>query len=114
MRRAYAFTRPVLNTYLTRERDRRRRRELGWVLLLVLPVGLCGLVYVRLHYQTLAVGYSIPALERELEQHLEVERALSLEAASLASPERIEARAVQELGMEVPPASHVLFLEPAP
>ena len=114
MRRAYAFTRPVFNTYLTRERDRRRRRELGWVLLLVLPVGLCGLVYVWLHYQTLAVGYSIPVLERDLEQHLEAERALSLEAAALAAPATIEARAIEELGMGVPPASQVLFSEQAP
>lgn len=113
MRRAYAFTRPVLNTYLTRERDRRRRRELAWVLLAVLPVGLCGLVYVWLHYQTLAVAYRIPALELELERQLEIERALSLEAAALAAPERIEARAAEELGMEVPSASQVLFLEPA-
>ncbi len=111
MRRAYAFTRPVLNTYLTRERDRRRRRELGWVLLVVLPVGLCGLVYVWLHYQALSTGYSIPELERQLERQLEIERGLSLEAASLAAPERIEARAVEELGMVVPDASQVLFLE---
>lgn len=114
MRRAYAFTRPVLNTYLTRERDRRRRRELGWVLLAVLPVGLCGLVYVWLHYQALAVGYSIPALEQELEKQLEIERTLSLEAAALAAPETIETRAIVELGMEVPAASRVLFLEQAP
>lgn len=114
MRRAYAFTRPVLNTYLTRERDRRRRRELGWVLLAVVPVGLCGLVYVWLHFQTLAVGYRIPALERELETQMEIERTLALEAAALASPARIEERAVEELGMEVPPASHVLFLEQEP
>ena len=114
MRRAYAFTRPVLNTYLTRERDRRRRRELGWVLLLVLPVGLCGLVYVWLHFQTLAVGYRIPALERDLEQSLETERTVSLEAAALAAPATIEARAIKELGMEVPSASEVLFPEQAP
>ena len=111
MRRAYAFTRPVLNTYLTRERDRRRRRELGWVLLLVLPVGLCGLVYVWLHYQTLAVGYSIPALEQELETQLEIERSLSLEAAALAAPEAIEKRAIEELGMVVPETSRIVFTE---
>ena len=111
MRRAYAFTRPVLNTYLARERDRRRRRELGWVLLLVLPVGLCGLVYVWLHYQTLATGYRIPALEQELEAQLEVERVLSLEAAALAAPESIERRAIEQLGMEIPRASQVHFVE---
>ena len=114
MRRAYAFTRPVLNTYLTRERDRRRRRELGWVLMLVLPVGVCGLVYVWLHYQSLAVGYSIPLLEAELEAQLEIERALSLEAAALAAPETIERRAVEELGMEIPAPSQVMFVEPSP
>jgi cell division protein FtsL len=77
----------------------------------VLPVGFCGLIYVWLHFQTLAVGYSIPALERDLAANLERERALSLEAAALAAPETIEARAAEELGMVVPEASQILFVE---
>jgi cell division protein FtsL len=75
---------------------------------------MCCLVYVWLHFQTLAVGYRIPALERELEQYLEAERAVSLEAAALAAPATIEARAIEELEMEVPSASEVLFPEQAP
>lgn len=114
MRRAYAFTRPVLNTYLIRERDRRRRRDLGWVLLIALPVGLSGLVYVWLHYQLLVVGYNIPKLERELDHRLEIERALGLEAASLSAPGRIEAEAVRHLGMEIPQAAQVVFVERSP
>ena len=114
MRREYAFSRQVPNTYLTRERDRRRRRELGWVLLAAVPVGVCGLVNVWLHYELLATGYSIPRLEHQLEQRLEEKRRLSLEAAYLASPGRIERRAVEELGLEVPPASRILFEERLP
>ncbi|MDH3254785.1 MAG: cell division protein FtsL [Acidobacteriota bacterium] len=111
MRRAYAFTRPVLNTYLARDRDRRRRRELGWVLLAVLPVGICGLVYVWLHYQVLVTGYNLPILERNLDARLQVERSLSLEATFLAAPEKIEKRAVEELDMIVPEADQVVFAE---
>lgn len=114
MRRAYAFSRPVPNTYLIRERDRRRRRELGWVLLAALPVGLFCLANVWLRYELLATGYNIPRLERTLENRLETERRLTLEAASLASPDRVEARAIEELGMEVPAASQVLFEEQLP
>jgi cell division protein FtsL len=114
VRRAYAFTRPVPNSYLTRERDRRRRKELGWVLLVALPAGIFGLVNVWLHYELLATGYNIPRLERTLEDRLETERRLGFEAAALASPDRIEARAVEELGMEVPSASQVLFEEQLP
>ena len=114
MRRAYAFTRPVLNSYLERDRDRRRRRELGWILLVTVPVGLCGVINVWLHYQLLAIGYNIPHLERELEQRLEIERSLALEAAYLASPDRIEKLAIEKLGMEVPPASRILFAEREP
>ena len=39
MRSSYAFTRPVANSYLVRERDRRLLRELVLVLLVVLCLG---------------------------------------------------------------------------
>lgn len=114
MRRSYAVVRPVANTYLIRERDRRRRRELLWVAGVLIPLGICALVYVWLHVEVLRVGYRIHELEQSIEQRAGVERQLSLEAAFLQSPRRIEERAVAELGMSAPTSEQLVFVEDTP
>lgn len=114
MRRSYAVVRPVFNAYLIRERDRRRRRELIWVVAVLLPVGVCALVYVWLHVEVLRVGYRIHELEQQLEQRQEFERRLGLEAAFLESPQRIERRATEELGLVTPQGDQLVFLEEIP
>lgn len=114
MRRSYAVVRPVFNAYLIRERDRRRRRELLWVVAVLLPVTLCALVYVWLHVEVLRVGYRVHDLEQRLGERVELERHLGLEAAYLESPKRIEQRAVSELGMSAPDAQQLLFVEATP
>ncbi len=66
LRNAYAFTRPVANSYLVRERDRRRVRELALVLLVVLCLGGGLLAYTWIHLEVTRTGYRIDKLEREL------------------------------------------------
>lgn len=109
MRTAYARRRPVVNTYLVRERDRRRLRELARVLLLLLPLGfaLVGNIWVRV--EVIRYGYRIHELEGELAQLNRRERELRLEAAYLASPQRVEARAEKELGMRPPTLEQTIF-----
>ena len=114
MARAYAVRRPVPNAYLVRERDRRRLRELGWVLLVVLPVGVCGLAYVWLRLEVLRVGYQIHDLETMLEQRLQTERRLDFEMSSRARPQVIEQRAIDELGMRVPERWQLVTAETRP
>jgi cell division protein FtsL len=107
----YAVKRPVVNLFLVRERDRRRLRELAAVLLAVACLGGVLLSYTWIHNEQLRTGYRIDALERrrtELEQR---ERQLLLEASYLASPQRIERRAEEELGMRPPAIEQVLFWE---
>lgn len=105
------MVRPVSNTFLIRERDRRRRRELLWVAGILLPLGACALFYVWLHVEVLRVGYRIHELEQQLEQRVGLERQLELETGYLESPKRIEARAVRELGMVAPSAEQLIFAE---
>ena len=93
MRNAYAFTRPVANSYLVRERDRRLLRELALVLLVVLCLGGGLLAYTGIHLEVTRTGYRIDRLERELEERTREERRLRLEAAYLASPTQVEKRA---------------------
>jgi cell division protein FtsL len=114
LRNAYAFTRPVANSYLVRERDRRRVRELALVLLVVLCLGGGLLAYTWIHLEVTRTGYRIDKLERELEEQTRKERELRLEAAYLASPTRIEQRAVAELGMQPPSLEQVIFWEELP
>ncbi len=114
MRNAYAFTRPVANTYLVRERDRRRLRELALVLLVVVCLGGGLLAYTWIHLEVTATGYRIDVLERELTDREREERQLRLEASYLASPSQIERRAVEELGMQAPVLEQVVFWEELP
>lgn len=114
MRSAYAFRRPVVNTYLVRERDRRRQRELALVLLVVLCLGGGLLGYTWIHLEVLRTGYEIDTLEKRLDELTKHERQLRLEASYLAGPSQIERRAVQELGMQLPALEQVVFWEEIP
>jgi len=114
LRNAYAFRRPVANTYLVRERDRRRWRELALVLLVVLCLGGGLLAYTWIHLEVTRTGYEIDTLEKRLGELTQKERQLRLEASYLAGPSQIEQRAVRELGMQPPALEQVVFWEEIP
>jgi cell division protein FtsL len=114
LRSAYAFTRPVANAYLVRERDRRRVRELALVLLAVLVLGSALLAYTWIHLEVTRTGYTIDKLEKELAESTREERKLRLEAAYLANPSQVERRAVSELRMQPPAMEQVIFWEELP
>ena len=114
MRNAYAFTPLRANTYLVRERDRRRLRELAVVLLIVVSLGGGLLAYTWIHLEVLSTGYRIVELERRERQLAQEERRWRLEAAYLASPQEVERRAVSELGLGEPTLTQVVFWEELP
>jgi cell division protein FtsL len=114
LRNAYAFSRPVANSYLVRERDRRRVRELAIVLVVVLCLGGGLLAYTWIHLEVTRTGYRIDKLERELTDQAREERKLRLEASYLASPSLVERRAVKELGLQPPALEQVVFWEELP
>jgi cell division protein FtsB len=106
---SYAYHREVENSWLVRERDRRRRREHLRVLLAALPVAAALVGYTWLHVQVLDTAYEIGQLESEL-RGLERQRAeLALETAQHSSLPEIERRARDELGMVEPRAERTLF-----
>lgn len=109
MKTAYAIHRPVENTYLVRQRDRRILRELARVVGIVLALGGVLLGYTWLHVETLRAGYQIEKLERQLSGLQERERQLRLEAAWREHPRQIGQRAQEELGMSVPSLAQMLF-----
>lgn len=107
----YAFHRPVANSYLVRERDRRRGRELLVLLAALAPLALGLLSYTWVHTQVVDTGYRIQVLQRELDSLDRRERQLRLEAAYLASPRVLEERAVAELGLTAPALAQMVFWE---
>lgn len=114
MRGEYVIRRPVANEYLVRERDRRRLRELALVALLVLPLALGLLADIWIHLEVIHTGYRLNELEAELARLEQQERRLRLEASYLASPQRVEQRATEELGMVMPRPEQLVFLEHRP
>ncbi len=111
MRRPYAIHRPVENTYLVRERDRRLLRELLGVFAIVLVLGGGLLAYTWVHIEILRTGYRIDDREKELHGLLEEERRLLLETAYLKHPERIEERARRDLDMREPTLQQTVFYQ---
>ena len=116
---AYAQSKRVQNLHLTRERDRRRGRELATFLLVGLPIAFALLGYAALHVETVRVGYAREARARTLAELEERSRRLKAELASASSPDRVVAVAdrkrlqapapgqVQVVdGAPVPPGSH--------
>jgi hypothetical protein len=111
MKSAYALRRPVVNAYLVRERDRRRLRELGLVLVTLLPLGAALLLYIWVQLEVVRTGYRIEGLERRLHALGQSERQLRLEASYLGSPERVGRRAAAELEMAPPRLEQMVFVE---
>jgi cell division protein FtsL len=114
LRGAYVVRRPVVNAYLVRERDRRKLRELLWVMVLVLPLAAGLLFDIWVHLQVIRTGYRINELERVLDDMGQRERRLRLEASYLSSPLRIESRAISELGMIEPQPEQLIYVESRP
>lgn len=92
----YAQGKRVENLHLTRERDRRRGRELATLLLAGLPVACALLVYAALHIETVRVGYAREARVRQVLDLDEQNRRLRAELARASSPERVSALAARK------------------
>ncbi|HMB53607.1 MAG TPA: hypothetical protein VKU40_09840 [Thermoanaerobaculia bacterium] len=106
---AYAYHRAVENSWLVRQRDRRRRREQLRVLLYLLPLAAALVGYTWLHVEVLDVSYEIGGLERQLVE-LERERGeLALQVAQRSSLPVVERRASDELGMVDQVAEQTIF-----
>ena len=114
MRGDYVVKRPVDNSYLVRQRDRRRRWELAAVFLALVPVAGGMLGYVWLNLRVVQIGYEVDRLEKTLTLEEQRERELWVEAAYLSSPERIRTEAVDQLGMVQADLDQMVFMEEIP
>ena len=111
MRSLYAQSRPIVNAYLVRERDRRLLRELAVLMgvVVLVAVGLAGNVWAR--SELVGTGYRIDRLEHQLHSLTEQERQLQLEVSFLSGPQAVESRATEELGMVSWSLDQLIFAE---
>lgn len=113
MRTPYALTPPRdgANSYLRRERDRKRWRELLVVVITLLPFGLGLLIYTSIQLQTLAAGYRITEFERRAKELARQRQHLELALAERSRAAAVEAVASGDLGMSAQSPEQTLYLE---
>jgi len=107
----YSQSKRVENLHLTRERDRRRGRELATFLLVGVPVACAFLAYAALHIETVRVGYLREARQKTIAEMTEENRRLRAELAQASSPDRVAALAKNK-GLRPPHAGQVQVIEP--
>ena len=107
---AYSQSKKVENLRVTRERDRRRGRELATLAAATIPVACALLVYAALHIETVRVGYQREARVKVAAQLEEENRRLRAELARASSPERVSALAAQK-GLRPPRPGQVQYVE---
>lgn len=110
MSASYAQAKRVENLHLTRERDRRRGRELATFLLAGLPIACALLAYAALHIETVRVGYLREARQKTMSELTEENRRLRAAVARASSPDRVAAVA-QTKGLRPPHPGQVQYVE---
>jgi len=108
---AYVQSKRVENLHLTRERDRRRGRELATFLAAGLPVACALLAYVALHVETVRVGYARDSRARVLSRLVEENRLMRTELARASAPERVQS-AAERKGLAPPRPGQVQYVLP--
>ncbi len=108
---AYVQSKRVENLHLTRERDRRRGRELATFLAAGLPVACALLAWAALHVETVRVGYTRGARARAYAEIVEENRRLEADLARASSPERVQAVAARK-GLLPPRPGQIQYVEP--
>jgi len=108
------FDKKIDNSRVIREVDLRCRTEYICITLLGAVFVFGTLFYAWQQFQWIQHGYEIQAAERQIDELAEVNRILRLERANLASPQRIERIARQQLGMVSPVASQYVAIDNLP
>lgn len=74
----------------------------------VLATSAAFVAHLSLRLETVRLGYDVGHARREQRRLIEQRRVLSIEAATLREPERVEAIARASLGMDIPDASRIV------
>jgi hypothetical protein len=109
----YAQKKPIENTHIVRERDRRRSRELWAVLALGVPIGAFLLLFTWQNLEVIRLGHESTRLQKQKQEIENANKALQLELDRRTSLAAVEQRAVN-LGFErTDPRAVVMVQRPA-
>ena len=103
----YGQKRQIENTHITRERDRRRFRELLSVVSLVVPVGAFLLLFTWQNLEVIRLGREATNLQKEEERLENLNRNLRLEIERITALGTVEEKAVA-LGFSPTEAGNVV------
>lgn len=76
----------------------------------VLATAAAFVAHLSLRLETVRLGYEVGQARREQRRLIEQRRMLSIEAATLREPERVEAVARGTIGMDVPDSSRIVSI----
>ena len=107
----FYFQKTIDNSRLVKVSDPQRRREIRIFSAAVAALFMVMMFYAWQHFSSIEYGYRIEAQKAERERLVEVNRTLTLEAASLRDPGRIDALA-RKMGLESPQPGQVIRLNP--
>jgi len=99
---------------VTRYDDRRDNVFLLLWTLAVVATAAALLLYLGVRVRSIELGYELGRAQAELSKKREVERVLSLERATLETPERIDLVARTLLGMDDVPTARIVPAGPDP
>jgi hypothetical protein len=108
----YTQKKPIDNTHIVRERDRRRNRELFAVLSLGVPVGLFLLLFAWQNLEVIRLGREATRLQTNLKNVEAEHKALQAELDRLTSLDAVEKKATA-LGFVPTNSTAIVIVEPA-
>jgi hypothetical protein len=91
----YTQKKPIDNTHIVRERDRRRNRELLAVLSLGIPIGLFLLLFTWQNLEVIRLGRETTRLQKALKETEATHKALEGELDRLTSFDTVETQAAK-------------------
>lgn len=91
----YTQKKPIDNTHIVRERDRRRNRELLGVLTLGIPIGAFLLLFTWQNLEVIRLGRETTRLQKTYKDTEAVHKALEAERDRLTSFDTVETQAAK-------------------
>jgi len=108
----YAQKKPIENTHIVRERDRRRSRELWAVLALGIPIGAFLLFFTWQNLEVIRLGHEATGLQKQKQEIENANKALQLELDRRTSLAAVEQRAVTLGFQRTDPRAVVMVQKP--
>jgi cell division protein FtsL len=78
---------------------------------IIFVLSVFALVYVWERVQVISVGYEIEKLKKEKDELVKENKGLQIEAATLTSPDRIEAIAGKDIGMKQAASEQIILVK---